>query len=195
LAQQCKEQLAKAARNPLANLISSPFQNNTNFNVGPRDDAQNVLNLQPEMVRARLPSVGRAVPRLRSLGNRARHLPALAIIFDEGLGAFAGYIHLGILWSNLCAMIELLARDSFSVSADIRWPLQDGHLRRALLNSSSQATTASLGYSDPIAIAPVANTLTWLEVMAARFLLAVVIAQIVGLTIARSIGMGRHDRA
>lgn len=29
--------LAQQAQNPIANLISVPFQNNTNFNVGPFD--------------------------------------------------------------------------------------------------------------------------------------------------------------
>lgn len=41
------EQLAKLAQNPIANLISVPFQNNTNFNYGPRDGTQNILNIQP----------------------------------------------------------------------------------------------------------------------------------------------------
>jgi hypothetical protein len=41
------EDLAKIAQNPVANLISVPFQNNTNLNVGPQDRAQNVLNIQP----------------------------------------------------------------------------------------------------------------------------------------------------
>lgn len=40
--------LAAAAQNPIANLISLPFQNNTNFGVGPNNDrTQNVLNIQP----------------------------------------------------------------------------------------------------------------------------------------------------
>jgi len=39
--------LAKAAQNPIANLISLPLQNNTNFNVGPQDRTQNILNVQP----------------------------------------------------------------------------------------------------------------------------------------------------
>ena len=39
--------LAKAAQNPVASLISLPLQNNTNFGVGPGDDVQNVLNIQP----------------------------------------------------------------------------------------------------------------------------------------------------
>ena len=39
--------LARAAQNPIADLISLPFQNNTNFNFGPREKTQNVLNIQP----------------------------------------------------------------------------------------------------------------------------------------------------
>lgn len=41
------QELAKQAQNPIANLISVPFQNNTNFNYGPRERTQNVLNFQP----------------------------------------------------------------------------------------------------------------------------------------------------
>lgn len=41
------EELAKLAQNPVGNLISVPFQNNTNFNVGPLDGTQNILNIQP----------------------------------------------------------------------------------------------------------------------------------------------------
>ncbi|SHO53306.1 hypothetical protein [Desulfopila aestuarii] len=40
-------ELAKLAQNPVGNLISIPFQNNTNFNVGPDDRTQNILNIQP----------------------------------------------------------------------------------------------------------------------------------------------------
>jgi hypothetical protein len=39
--------LAKAVQNPVADLISVPFQNNTTYNIGPYDRAQNTLNIQP----------------------------------------------------------------------------------------------------------------------------------------------------
>jgi hypothetical protein len=42
-----EEELAKTAQNPVANIISLPFQNNTNFNFGPREKTQNILNIQP----------------------------------------------------------------------------------------------------------------------------------------------------
>ena len=46
-AEMSAEELAKLAQNPVGNLISVPFQNNTNFNVGPLDGTQNILNIQP----------------------------------------------------------------------------------------------------------------------------------------------------
>ncbi len=45
--EQSDADLAKATQNPVADLISLPFQNNTNFDVGPGDDTQNILNIQP----------------------------------------------------------------------------------------------------------------------------------------------------
>jgi hypothetical protein len=39
--------LAKASQNPIGNLISLPFQNNTSFGIGPDDALSNVLNIQP----------------------------------------------------------------------------------------------------------------------------------------------------
>jgi len=46
-AEMSAEELAKLAQNPVGNLISVPFQNNTNFSVGPYSGTQNVLNIQP----------------------------------------------------------------------------------------------------------------------------------------------------
>ncbi len=41
------EKLAKETQNPIANLISVPFQNNFNFGIGPNDATQWILNVQP----------------------------------------------------------------------------------------------------------------------------------------------------
>lgn len=46
LAAMSSEELAKLAQNPVANLISLPLQNNTNFNTG-LGGTQNILNVQP----------------------------------------------------------------------------------------------------------------------------------------------------
>jgi hypothetical protein len=39
--------LAKKLQNPVGDLISIPFQNNMNFNVGPHKGTQDILNIQP----------------------------------------------------------------------------------------------------------------------------------------------------
>jgi len=39
--------LAEKLQNPVADLISLPFQSNTNFNVGPNKGTQDILNIQP----------------------------------------------------------------------------------------------------------------------------------------------------
>jgi hypothetical protein len=39
--------LAKKLQNPVADLISLPFQNNFNFGTGPENNMQYVLNVQP----------------------------------------------------------------------------------------------------------------------------------------------------
>ncbi|MDW5290593.1 hypothetical protein [Formosa sp. PL04] len=47
-AQESQEELAKAAQNPLANIMSFPFQYDGNFGYGPNNDrTQNVLNIEP----------------------------------------------------------------------------------------------------------------------------------------------------
>lgn len=40
-------ELAKKLNNPVADLISVPFQNNLQFNVGPGDGFREVTNIQP----------------------------------------------------------------------------------------------------------------------------------------------------
>jgi hypothetical protein len=41
------ENLARQSQNPIADLVSVPFQSNTNFNAGPFNRTQEVLNIQP----------------------------------------------------------------------------------------------------------------------------------------------------
>ena len=47
LAQDAAEDLSQQAANPLADLMSFPFQNNLNMNYGPYNRNVNVLNIQP----------------------------------------------------------------------------------------------------------------------------------------------------
>ena len=46
-AQDSKENLSQQAANPLADLMSFPFQNNLNMNYGEFNRNTNILNIQP----------------------------------------------------------------------------------------------------------------------------------------------------
>lgn len=46
-AQETQDELSSAAANPVANLMSFPFQNNLNMNYGPHNRNVNILNIQP----------------------------------------------------------------------------------------------------------------------------------------------------
>jgi hypothetical protein len=45
--EESQEELAKAAQNPVADMMSFPLQNNTGFNTGPNRQTSNVTNFQP----------------------------------------------------------------------------------------------------------------------------------------------------
>jgi len=47
IAQNDTAELAKKAQNPIASMISVPFQNNFNFGIGTYDRMQYILNIQP----------------------------------------------------------------------------------------------------------------------------------------------------
>jgi hypothetical protein len=46
-AEMSATELAKLTQNPVGDVISVPFQNNTNLNFGPEEKTQNILNIQP----------------------------------------------------------------------------------------------------------------------------------------------------
>jgi len=47
LSANASENLAKSSQNPIADIISVPFENNSNFDTGPNDTYVNVLNIKP----------------------------------------------------------------------------------------------------------------------------------------------------
>jgi voltage-gated potassium channel len=80
----------------------------------------------------------------------------------------------------------LAAPNSFSISQNIQWQLQDWSTLHALFDYYSFTTISSIGYAYITTSAPSSNTLVWLEVMCGQFYLAVVVATIVGMKMAEA---------
>src|SRR5262245_1218776 len=85
------EDLREAAQNPIGDLISLPFQNNTNFDIGRSDNTQNVLNIQPVYPVHLNPSWNLITRQILPVISRppffsGRELAALEEIFGPGIG-------------------------------------------------------------------------------------------------------------
>lgn len=78
LAQQCDDALRSAVQNPLADLISLPFQNNTSFGIGPHDRTQNTLNIQP------------VYPVAWGTGSSSAGLPGTVVLDEQGRRSACG---------------------------------------------------------------------------------------------------------
>ena len=81
-AQQSKEELAKEAANPIADLMSFPFQNNLNMNYGEFNRNVNVLNIQPVLPFAGGRIITRTIIPIVSIPN----FDSAAGKYSSGLG-------------------------------------------------------------------------------------------------------------
>ena len=96
------EALAKASQNPVADMISLPFQNNFTFPTGPNDNAQWVLNVQPVIPINHTEDVNQITRTILPVVNSPS--PASGISSDFGIGnlQFTGFFSPaktdGLIW-------------------------------------------------------------------------------------------------
>jgi hypothetical protein len=101
--------------------------------------------------------------------------------FDHLLGAFAGFVLVGIAWGNLYSLIDLVAPGSFRIRPEIAVQLQHEETRRFLFNYLSFMTLTSGGFEDIAPVDTTARNFTWLEAMFGQFYVAVYIGQLMNL--------------
>jgi hypothetical protein len=109
-----------------------------------------------------------------------------AILADDIIGGFCGYLLAAGAWGNLYMVMEVLLPGSFSVSQRIAWQLSDWHTRRFLFNYFSFITLTTVGYGDITPASPTAAWLACLEAVFGQIYIAVVVAQIVGARLAQA---------
>ena len=111
-----------------------------------------------------------------------------AVTGDEVLGAVCGYVLAAGMWANAYALTEILAPGSFSVSPELAKELSSWEGRHALFNYFSLVTLTTMGYGDVTPVRPPATALAMLEAVFGQFYIAVVVAQLVGLRLAKAFG-------
>ena len=105
--------------------------------------------------------------------------------FDSILGAVCGYLFLGLAWAVLYAMIEGFRPGSFEISPKL---VTGGEVARPLphvLTYFSFVTLTTVGYGDINPVSPATRTLAWMEAVTGQFYLAVIVAGLVSLLVAK----------
>lgn len=108
-----------------------------------------------------------------------------AVTADDVLGTICGYLLAGACFANAFALADLFVPGSFSVAQESQ-SLRDSHSRTALFNYFSMVTLTTMGYGDVTPVRPPATAIAMLEAVFGQFYIAIVVAQMVGLRMARA---------
>lgn len=106
---------------------------------------------------------------------------ARLVTWDTVIGAFAGYVMIGIVWTQVYCAIDLVDPDAFSVAGipgGLRGPPLE---RQAVLEYFSFATLSTLGYGDVTPLSQPARSLASFEAICGQFYLAVLVAGLIGI--------------
>ena len=154
-ADESTEELAKEAQNPVAKLISIPFQNNINFNAGSQSRTQNVLNIQPVIpislgpdwnliTRTILPVISQPVPD--PFGSRINGIGTMQFTAFLSPNAKSGLIWgVGPIFQLPTATNDKLGSNNFGMGPSAVVLNIEGHwVYGALVNN-----VFSIGGSDP----------------------------------------------
>jgi len=109
------------------------------------------------------------------------------ITSERVFGAVCAYLLIGFLFVDLYGFVTLVDENAFSVSENLqaRWSEDDSYRKGNVLTYFSFVTMTTLGYGDITPISPAARTLAWIQALIGQLYLAITIAGLVGVHIAR----------
>ena len=106
---------------------------------------------------------------------------------DDVLGTVCGYFIAGALWSHVYAVVELAAPGSFVFTPELAKQAMSWDGRVAIFNYFSLVTLTTMGYGDVTPLHGPATAIAVVEVVFGQFYIAIVVAQLVGIQLARAI--------
>jgi hypothetical protein len=110
---------------------------------------------------------------------------ATTLRFDSILGAVCGYLFLGLGWGVLCLMIEGFRPGSFQISPKLVMGGEVAHPLPHVLTYYSFVTLTTVGYGDISPVSSTTRTLAWMEAITGQFYLAVIVAGLVSMLVAK----------
>jgi len=109
-----------------------------------------------------------------------------SIRVDHVIGTLCGYFLIGAAWAHCYIAAYQLAPYAFRLSAEVEQQMDSTDSRRAVFNNFSVCTLTGVGSNEVIPIGPAVSTLTWVEAALGQFYLAVIVAQLVSVKMART---------
>ena len=103
------------------------------------------------------------------------------VTWDTIVGAFCGYLLIGVIWTELYCAVEVAEPGSFAVPAVNADSLKHRVRRREVLEYFSFVTLTTIGYGDITPLTPAARGLACFEAVCGQLYLAVLVAGLVGI--------------
>jgi Ion channel len=107
-----------------------------------------------------------------------------SLTFDSIYGAVCGYLFLGLAWAMSYSMIESLQPGSFQMSQSLQTAGE--HSQAQVLTYYSFVTLTTVGYGDVTPISPTTRTFAWVEAITGQFYLAIIVAGLVSMLVAKT---------
>ena len=121
-------------------------------------------------------------------------LTARAVTWDTVVGSFAGYVLIGVIWTQLYCLVSLLNPGAFAANG-VPWTETAINADRlAVCEYFSFATLSTVGYGDITPVSPVARSLATFEAICGQFYLAVLVAGLIGIRVPRSQAQTQDDK-
>jgi hypothetical protein len=107
------------------------------------------------------------------------------VSLDTVFGAVCGYLLLGMAWGVLYSMLDAAWPGSFQVGDRLAEQVRADQSRIHLFTYYSFITLTTVGYGDVTPLSTPARTCAWLEALTGQFYLAVLVAGLVGILLAK----------
>jgi hypothetical protein len=106
---------------------------------------------------------------------------ARCVTWETISAALAGYLIIGVAWTDLYCVLELKSPGSITVASASADQLNDVTQQQAILEYFSFVTLTTLGYGDVTPASRPARSLACLEAICGQLYLAVLVASLVGM--------------